>query len=88
MRTILVAVKHIHASGIVHRDLNPNNLLFRSPRKGAPIVIADFGFSRMLEDIPHPGEEPKVYGAPRYMAPEIFQESSSFMSAREFPTNI
>ncbi|KAJ7121110.1 hypothetical protein C8R44DRAFT_172017 [Mycena epipterygia] len=75
IRTILVAVQHIHDSGIVHRDLNPNNLLFRSPRKRAPIMIADFGFSRMLEDIPHPDEEPKVYGAPRYMAPEIFQDT-------------
>ncbi|KAJ7481857.1 kinase-like domain-containing protein, partial [Mycena latifolia] len=74
VHTILVAVKHIHYLGIEHRDLNPKTLHFRSPAESAPLVIADFGLSRMTEEAregPNDGEM-ELYGVHRYMAPEVF----------------
>jgi serine/threonine protein kinase len=76
VRTIVTAVKHIHDSGVEHRDLNPKTLHFRSPADDAPLMIVDFGVSRMTEtDQTRSGTddgELEIYGAPRYMAPEIF----------------
>ncbi|KAJ7677626.1 kinase-like domain-containing protein [Mycena rosella] len=74
VRTILIAVKHIHNSGIEHRDLNPKTLHFRSLAEGAPIMIADFGHGRLTEEIREGRDdgEMKLYGVHRYMAPEVF----------------
>jgi len=71
IRTIFKAVKYIHDCGIVHRDMKPENLLFRTQAEDADIMIADFGLSRVTE------EEKlnlltEICGTPGYMAPEIF----------------
>ncbi|KAJ7768610.1 kinase-like domain-containing protein, partial [Mycena maculata] len=75
IHTILIAVRHIHDSGVVYRDLRPENLLFRNPEEGAPVVIADFGLSRMVEEAPHLDGELEIYGSRPYMAPEILLEA-------------
>ncbi|KAJ7230839.1 Pkinase-domain-containing protein [Mycena haematopus] len=75
VRTILTAVKYIHAAGIVHRDLKPENLLFRTEDDDADIMIADFGLSCIIEE-----EKLSlltgVCGTPGYMAPEIFMNTA------------
>ncbi|KAJ9069997.1 Calcium/calmodulin-dependent protein kinase type I [Entomophthora muscae] len=69
--TIVDAVKYLHDNGIVHRDLKPENLLFKTKEEDSPLVIGDFGLSRITE--------PEAFsaltttcGTPGYMAPEIF----------------
>lgn len=74
MRTLFIAVKHIHSVDVVHRNLRPENLLFRTPDEGAPIMITDFELSRMMEDTPHPDGDIAA-DAFRYMAPEILLKS-------------
>lgn len=74
VRTIMKAVQYIHDGGVVHHDLKPENLLFRTPDEDADIVIADFGLGRVMEE-----DGPlltDVIGTTSYMAPEIFKKST------------
>ncbi|KAH9985942.1 Pkinase-domain-containing protein [Russula vinacea] len=73
VRTIMKAVQYIHDGGVVHHDLKPENLLFRTPDEDADIVIADFGLGRVMEE-----DGPlltDVIGTTSYMAPEIFKKT-------------
>jgi serine/threonine protein kinase len=68
--TMLAALAHVHARGVVHGDLTPRNVLFRAPGEA---VLADFGNARLLEgttaDLPA--------GTPIYLAPEQFRGAPS-----------
>lgn len=44
LTTMLDAIGHVHAQGLLHRDIAPDNMLL-DPRKGQPVLI-DFGASR------------------------------------------
>ena len=70
MRTI-VAVAHalgaIHASGILHRDLKPGNIMFRDD--GSPALI-DFGMSKDLALALDVTDTGMIFGTPHYMSPE------------------
>jgi eukaryotic-like serine/threonine-protein kinase len=60
-------VAAIHASGAVHGDLKPSNLLIGPASR---IAIADMGLSRLFDPTGQPGEHPMA-GTPAYMAPEF-----------------
>jgi len=67
VRQIVSAVAHLHANGIAHRDLKPQNLLCVSPA-GDDIRVADFGLSKMFNN----GEFLETCcGSPEYVAPEV-----------------
>uniref|UniRef100_A0A8C3N7D9 Calcium/calmodulin dependent protein kinase IV n=1 Tax=Geospiza parvula TaxID=87175 RepID=A0A8C3N7D9_GEOPR len=70
VKQILEAVSYLHANGIVHRDLKPENLLYATPAPDAPLKIADFGLSKIVED--HVTMK-TVCGTPGYCAPEILR---------------
>lgn len=60
-------VSALHASGMLHGDLKPPNILVS---RAGRVVILDFGLARSL-DRPAPEDGPtEVAGTPAYMAPE------------------
>ncbi len=46
LEKIISALSYIHAQGLIHRDIKPNNILMRAD--GEPVLI-DFGTARSLE---------------------------------------
>src|SRR5918999_3213550 len=68
-RELMFALGDIHEKGILHRDLKPQNLMFR--RDGS-LAIVDFGIAKNIAaaDRTNQGE---VLGTPRYMSPEQVQ---------------
>lgn len=62
-------VAAIHAAGVIHRDLKPDNLLFDA---NGHAVVCDLGIAR-LSTGGHITEDGKAVGTPEYMAPEQAQ---------------
>jgi len=68
-RELMLALGDIHEKGILHRDLKPQNLMFRND---GSLAIVDFGIAKHIDavDMTAQGE---VLGTPRYMSPEQVQ---------------
>jgi tetratricopeptide (TPR) repeat protein len=66
MASVAEAVAAAHAAGVLHRDLNPANILLRAD--GSPVVI-DFGLVR-TDDAPTLTATGDMLGTPQYMPPE------------------
>lgn len=58
------AVETMHLAGILHRDINPRNVLVQGER----LAVADFGTADYLQ---HPRQD-RAAGSPRFVAPELF----------------
>uniref|UniRef100_A0A7N8XMU1 Calcium/calmodulin-dependent protein kinase type IV n=1 Tax=Mastacembelus armatus TaxID=205130 RepID=A0A7N8XMU1_9TELE len=70
IKQILEAVAYLHENGVVHRDLKPENLLYADLSLDAPLKIADFGLSKIVDD---QVTMKTVCGTPGYCAPEILR---------------
>jgi len=64
---VLEALAHLHARGILHRDLTPKNILLT--REGYPKVM-DLGLAYILRESRHLTRTGYTLGTPTYMAPE------------------
>jgi len=67
---LLSAIRSIHAKGIAHRDIKPQNLLLANAQDHSSIKVADFGFSRRVHT---PESLTSRVGTPTYVAPEILK---------------
>lgn len=66
--SLLDALAHAHARGVIHRDLKPSNVLFGGPG-GEQLKLSDFGLAHALG---RPHGSTSMAGTPAYMAPEQF----------------
>ena len=71
--TVLDALAHSHANGVIHRDLKPQNLLFGFADN--VVKLTDFGLSHLRQDARREGRFETVWGTPAYMAPEQIRGS-------------
>jgi len=68
-RELMFALGDIHERGILHRDLKPQNLMFRAD---SSLAIVDFGIAKHIDSIDRTGQG-EIVGTPRYMSPEQVQ---------------
>lgn len=70
MLTLLDALAHAHARGVIHRDLKPSNILQCTALDWRPgLKLADFGVAHALDQDGHQRVD-YGQGTPYYMAPE------------------
>jgi len=68
IRKVADALAHVHAKGVFHRDVKPENILIRNEAPDEPVLI-DFGLAR-AEDSERLTRTGATLGTPAYMSPE------------------
>ncbi|KAE8707128.1 Calcium-dependent protein kinase 16 [Hibiscus syriacus] len=73
VRQMLKVAAECHLRGLVHRDMKPENFLFKSTRDDSPLKATDFG----LSDFIRPGKRFRdIVGSAYYVAPEVLKRRS------------
>lgn len=70
-------LKAIHAADVIHRDLKPQNIMFRDD---GSLGILDFGIAKIASEETQLTEHGQVFGTPYYMSPE--QGTGRILDAR------
>lgn len=78
LRDLFRALAHVHAQGIIHRDVKPSNVLLRG--LDGPAYLADFGIAWLLDDKSSEPPDEKItdVGTTCYRAPEILFGDKSY----------
>ncbi|MFT5687153.1 MAG: hypothetical protein ACI8RZ_008110, partial [Myxococcota bacterium] len=69
--SLLSALAHAHARGVIHRDIKPGNILVGPRSTIGRVRLTDFGLARGLNETD--ADILGAMGTPRYMAPEQAQ---------------
>ncbi|KAF7130133.1 hypothetical protein RHSIM_Rhsim10G0212000 [Rhododendron simsii] len=73
VRQMLKVAAECHLHGLVHRDMKPENFLFKSSKEDSPLKTTDFG----LSDFIRPGKKfQDIVGSAYYVAPEVLKRKS------------
>jgi tetratricopeptide (TPR) repeat protein len=74
LKQMAAGVAAIHAAGIIHRDIKPNNIMLDGIGSEVRLCITDFGLARAHEAEPSLLGKGLVAGTPDYIAPELYLE--------------
>ncbi|CAA7399639.1 unnamed protein product [Spirodela intermedia] len=73
VRQMLKVAAECHLHGLVHRDMKPENFLFKSSKEDSPLKATDFGLSDFIK----PGRKfHDIVGSAYYVAPEVLKRKS------------
>ncbi|XP_072984504.1 calcium-dependent protein kinase 18-like [Typha latifolia] len=73
VRQMLKVAAECHLRGLVHRDMKPENFLFKSTKEDSPLKATDFGLSDFIK----PGKNFRdIVGSAYYVAPEVLRRKS------------
>ncbi|KAF8011158.1 hypothetical protein BT93_J1701 [Corymbia citriodora subsp. variegata] len=73
VRQMLKVAAECHLHGLVHRDMKPENFLFKSKKVDSSLKATDFGLSDFIK----PGKRfPDIVGSAYYVAPEVLKRRS------------
>lgn len=67
-KQIIRGLIHAKEKKLIHRDIKPENILLQN----STVRLADFGFSRVVDDPNNRMRMTSQIGTPLYMAPEVF----------------
>jgi len=70
-RQLMAGVSAIHAAGVMHRDIKPNNVMLDYSGSELCLSIMDFGLARLHEPEATRSMVNVVAGTPGYIAPEV-----------------
>ncbi|RHZ79207.1 hypothetical protein Glove_151g115 [Diversispora epigaea] len=71
----------IHELDIIHRDFHPGNILLSELND--PMMISDYGLSKLIEANPHNPEQKNVVGVLPYIAPEVLNGDEEYTKAAD-----
>jgi hypothetical protein len=66
-RQVADALAHAHATGLVHRDVKPANILLADDGR---VLVTDFGIAKAAEEVSDLTDAGQVVGTAKYLAPE------------------
>lgn len=76
MHDILEAVGHLHANGVLHRDLKPDNMVMQkmdgTGARSKRVALIDFDHADVSWSPRNPSQRGCCYGSMRFNAPETF----------------
>ncbi|KAI9309537.1 kinase-like domain-containing protein [Cunninghamella echinulata] len=73
MKSVLTGLEYLHNHDVVHRDMKPENILFKTQDSDSDIVICDFGIAKVGNS---ENSLDTVCGSPGYVAPEVLLRKS------------
>ena len=76
--TIANAVLFLHDHGVCHRDIKPQNLLFKDQSPTSPLILVDFGVAGVSNSNALQAQGMTIIASmPFFLAPEIAQSAAA-----------
>jgi eukaryotic-like serine/threonine-protein kinase len=72
LKQMAAGLAALHAAGIIHRDIKPNNIMLDGTGSQLRLWVTDFGLARAHEADHSLSDKRLVAGTPDYMAPELY----------------